>query len=187
MHGRVGRGAHHTSPGGERWRAARGQPVYLRTPSLPETSRHCARSTLGNGAEATQRSGRGKSRTSVRSPHRYTVGKLTPGLGHFREVTLPGKASPHYASSEPIPLTTHRVVLLFSRRASSPAAPPSHSPSPAPASPPPSRTMQASSRLTATAPRPDHSRAPTSRSSSVQLSTPPTPMATSTSTRPSAP
>ena len=64
---------------------------------------------------------------------------LPPVWGTSENSPYPGKQAHAKLASEPVPPTTHRGLLCISRRASSPAAPPSHSPSPAPVSPLPRR------------------------------------------------
>ena len=64
---------------------------------------------------------------------------LPPVWGTSENSPYPGKQAHAMLPSEPVAPTTHRGLLCISRRASSPAAPPSHSPSPAPASPLPRR------------------------------------------------
>ena len=64
---------------------------------------------------------------------------LPPVWGTSENSPHPGKQAHAKLPSEPVPPTTHSGLLCISRRASSPAAPPSHSPSPAPASPLPRR------------------------------------------------
>ena len=64
---------------------------------------------------------------------------LPPVWGTSENSPYPGKQAHAKLPSEPVPPKTHRELLCISRRASSPAAPPSHSPSPAPVSPLPRR------------------------------------------------